>query len=32
MSLHEDWNPRSDESLNQAVDTYDLMRAECPVA
>lgn len=32
MSHHQDWNPRSDESLNQAVTTYDQMRAECPVA
>jgi len=32
MSHHQDWNPRSDESLNQAVATYDRMRAKCPVA
>lgn len=32
MSHHEDWNPRSDESLNQAIATFDRMRAECPVA
>ena len=32
MSHHQDWNPRSDESLNQAVATYDHMRAKCPVA
>ena len=32
MSHHEDWNPRSDESLNHAVATYDRIRQDCPVA
>ncbi|MCW8870381.1 MAG: cytochrome P450 [Proteobacteria bacterium] len=32
MPQKQDWNPRSDESLNQAIATYDRMRAKCPVA
>ena len=32
MSLKNNWNPRSRQALENPVETYDAMRAQCPVA